>query len=301
MPANIEQLLYEFVDRETEMERFVQFLDDPNEMVMMVWGGGGIGKSSLQAKMRHEVAQRGLPMAEVIWSESQNHDYLAVMRKIRDYLGVDSFKQFTDLANFFTVPHYKYQLEINVKGIEDISVLKGASITDAQIGSVSAVTIKDMMVPEPREDMHVPDEERRTRLTDAFVNGVLTYIKERSEKQSALVFLDGTEKMTKEMELWLWEQLLAELVGKKIKGLKFVVCGRRKPELDRSWKQTTVIRQLKPLRREHIEAYLIKRGVQEGVDVLANFLEATTHGNMLELATQVDAYLEKEISEDDEW
>jgi hypothetical protein len=48
---------------------------------------GGVGKSSLQAKMIHEVANRGLLKSEVIWSETRNHDLMAITRKIRDDLG----------------------------------------------------------------------------------------------------------------------------------------------------------------------------------------------------------------------
>ena len=39
---------------------------------------------------------------------------MAVMRKIRDDLGTDLFKPFTDLINYFTVP--QYNLKIDVQG-----------------------------------------------------------------------------------------------------------------------------------------------------------------------------------------
>ena len=91
----------------------------------MVWGPGGVGKSSLQAKMIHEVANRGLVKSEVIWSETRNHDLMAITRKIRDDLGPKPFEVFTELINFFTVP--RHELNVTVDGQPTIAVAEGAS------------------------------------------------------------------------------------------------------------------------------------------------------------------------------
>ena len=89
------QRLAEFVNREAEMARFGEMLDNPEAHVFVVWGPGGVGKSSLQAKMWHEVATRGLLKSEVEWTETRNHDMVAITRKIRDDFALPAFDAFT--------------------------------------------------------------------------------------------------------------------------------------------------------------------------------------------------------------
>ncbi|HEY1384097.1 MAG TPA: hypothetical protein VGF43_10800, partial [Dongiaceae bacterium] len=136
----VEQLLAEFVDREDEMARFGTMLDDATRGLMVVWGEGGVGKSSLQAKMKHELARRQVRKAEIVWTDTYAHDYLAIMRKLRDDLGVEHFKAFTDLVNYFTVP--QYNLTINLEGAAKVSVLEGAKIEGSTVGDIAGVVIK---------------------------------------------------------------------------------------------------------------------------------------------------------------
>ena len=74
-----ERRLAEFVDRTDEMERFVQLLGDGDPNIMCVSGNGGVGKSSLMAKMLHECAAREIRKSEVTWTETRNYDYLGIM------------------------------------------------------------------------------------------------------------------------------------------------------------------------------------------------------------------------------
>ncbi len=281
----IEQLLAEFVDREDEMARFVRMLEDATRGLLVIWGDGGVGKSSLQAKMKHEVARRALRKAEIVWTDTYSHDYLAIMRKLRDDLDVEHFKPFTDLVNYFTVPEYK--LTVNLEGAGKISVLEGARIEGSNVGDVAGIVIKDLMLVAPRADKEIPEAERLTRLTAAFVPCLAA----ATATRPCVVFFDAVEKMTADTERWVWGELLGRCRDGQLPNVKFVLCGRKDPQLDRTWSRACEVKQLRPLEREHIVIYLEKRGVAESREALADILLLTSKGNLLNLATLVDSYL----------
>ncbi|MGH6892581.1 MAG: AAA family ATPase [Dongiaceae bacterium] len=280
-----EQLLAEFVDREDEMARFVRMLEDKTRGLLVIWGDGGVGKSSLQAKMKHELARRTLRKAEIVWTDTYGHDYLAIMRKLRDDLGVGHFKPFTDLVNFFTVPEYR--LTVNLEGAGKVSVLEGARIEGSTVGDVAGIVIKDLMLVAPRADKEIPEAERLTRLTATFVPCLAA----ATATQPCVVFFDAVEKMTADTERWIWGELLGRCRDGQLPNVKFVLCGRKEPQLDRTWSRACEVKQLRPLEREHIVAYLEKRGIVEGREALADLLVVVSHGNLLNLATYVDGYL----------
>ncbi len=288
MTTSAERLLAEFVDRESEMARFCEMLDSREISVFAVWGGGGVGKSSLQAKMIHEVASRKLAKSEVLWSETRNHDLMAITRKIRDDFGLEAFSSFTDLVNFYTVP--KHELTVNITGGGRIEVLSGAGITDSKVGDVAGIMIKDLMLTEPRSDMQVSESERRARLTDAFIEGMAKSLADRP----AVVFFDATEKMTEEVEDWVWHELLTAACDGKMGQVKFVLCGRKEPKIGRIWRSSMEVTELEPLSEEHVIAYLERRGVEEAYrEALADMMLPASKGSMLALATFVDDYLRR--------
>src|SRR6266478_2140375 len=100
MKSELERRLAEFVNRKAEMARFCEMLDGHDKLIMLISGDSGLGKSSLFARMIHECAVRNRKKSEVVWTDTRPHDYMAVMRKIRDDFGSHLFKPFTDLINF---------------------------------------------------------------------------------------------------------------------------------------------------------------------------------------------------------
>ena len=94
-------VLAAFVDRQAELGRFCEMLENDEKPIMIVWGDVGIGKSSLLARLIHECALRKLRRAEVFASKNRFNSYLEILRKIRDDLGPELFPNFTQLVNVF--------------------------------------------------------------------------------------------------------------------------------------------------------------------------------------------------------
>jgi len=163
-----QQRLARFVDREGEMHSFCHMLDDPDCLrpVMMVWGEGGMGKSSLLLRMMHEASLRGLLKAEVIWTETRNPDYLTAMRIIRDDIGATSFGAFTQLINFFTNPNAPHRVELIIDTKGSINVGQGVQVLPSgNVGTITGVEIRDLMLMVPRSDLGISDADRMARLT----------------------------------------------------------------------------------------------------------------------------------------
>ncbi|HSF28965.1 MAG TPA: ATP-binding protein [Candidatus Tectomicrobia bacterium] len=287
MITELERRLAEFVDREQEMRRFCDMLDTGEKPILVVWGDGGVGKSSLLARMIHECAQRKLRKVEVTWTETRNHDYLAIMRKIRDDIGTDLFKPFTDLVNFFTVPHY--ELQVKVENAAAIAVAHEAQIEASSIGSIAGIMVKDSMFVVPRSDMAVPEAERMARLTDRFMENFAAALESGTK---VVVFFDAVEKMTDDTRKWVWNELLRGVRERRLCNVRFILCGREEPLLDRDMQMIVEEAELRPLALADIAAYLAKRGVEaNSCSALAAMLMVATKGNPLQIATLVDGFL----------
>lgn len=299
MVSRIERRLAEFVDRDDEMSRFCAMLDSDDKAIMVVWGESGIGKSSLFLRMVHECAARSLPKAEVIWKESNPHDYLAVMRKIRDDAGAQHFGPFTDLVNYFTQEGYQPRIEVNLTlaSSGQIQVGAGMAVSESRVGDIAGVLIKDSMFVLPRPDMAVPPHERRDRLTRRFLADLRGAV-ERLERRPLVLLLDAVEKMAPDAETWLWEQLLDAVREGELPHVKFVLCGQKKPPDDRDWRMFLEEASLQPLGEQDIARYLAKRfaAMNPGdatVLMLARTIRMATRGNPAEIAKTVD-FLEEE-------
>jgi GTPase SAR1 family protein len=285
--SSLERRLAEFVNREAETRRFREILDTAEKPIFVVWGDTGVGKSSLLARMLHECAQRRRRKAEVVWTDTRLHDYMAIMRKIRDDVGVSHFTAFTDLINFFTVP--QYELRIHVEGAGAVQVAREASITNAHVGDIAGILVKDVMLNVPRADMAVPELERMARLTDRFIEDLRAAVRE----ESLVVFLDAVEKMSPDTDRWVWGELLAAVCDGRLRNILFVLCGQKRPVLDREWQAFVEEAELRPLAHKHIVEYLAKRGVDEASrTAVADLLLVTTGGKIKDIATYVDALLQ---------
>jgi hypothetical protein len=281
MNAEMERRLAEFVDRKAEMQRFCDMLDGEDKLIMLISGDSGLGKSSLFARMIHECGLRKRKKAEVVWSDTRPHDYLAVMRKIRDDFGPDLFQPFTDLINYYTVPQYN----LRISGPTSTQVAQGMTVSDhSTVGDVAGIIIKDPMLVVPRSDMAVPEAERRGDLTDRF----LKTFSEALTKEPLVVFFDAVEKMSDLTLKWVWGELLKAVLNGQLPNVRFVLCGISHPPLDLDMEGIAVEARLSPLGYDDIVEYLALVGVEENFrPMLANMLLATTKGKPYNLAAGV--------------
>ena len=107
-----------------------------------------------------------------------------------------------------------------------------------------------------------------------------------------MIFFDATEKMSAETEKWVWGDLLPAVCDGRMGRAKFVLCGRKAPEIDRLLRGAIDVAELNPLSRDYILDYLDRRGVEErDRESVADMLMLATEGNLFKLAALVDGYL----------
>ena len=278
------------------MRSFCRMLDagELPRPILVVWGQGGMGKSALLMRMVHECSLRELRKAEIGWTDTRNHDYLAVMRKIRDDVGASNFAEFTKLVNFFTVPQYRLEVVVGTNATTEVA--KNASFgPNAQVGFMGGVVVQeggivinDLMLTDPRNDLGISETERMARLTDQFVQELDVL----AGKGKVVIFLDAVEKATDATQRWVWEELFGALRQDRLANVCFVLGGRNQPSLDEPWRSLVEARQLGPLKQEHIVEYLVKRGIDydaAGLQVAAEAIMAFTQGNPFSVANAVEA------------
>lgn len=294
--ARRERLLAQFVDRQEEMNRFGEVLDSNELPIMVVSADAGMGKTSLMMRMVHECALRNLLKAELEWSSLDVLDYMSVMRKLRDSLGVDHFGPFTDLINYYTDTNYTPRLDIsvNLQG-GSLQVAGGAQISGSSVGDIAGVVLRDNMIVVQRPDIAVPIEVRREQLTQRFLQGVQGLSAERK----VVLFFHVTEKMSDLTYQWLWEQLLKPVIDGALPNVRAILLGQRPPPADQDLAAFVVHAQLKPLGVDHIDAYIAKR-VEGKIELsderrrgMAEILADLTNGSPFEVASAVDKYLKK--------
>jgi hypothetical protein len=293
--ARRQRRLSQFVDRSAEMALFAQVLECNELPVMVVSAEAGMGKTSLRMRMVHECALRNLLKAELEWSSLDVLDYMSVMRKLRDQLGLDPFAPFTDLINYYTDSSYTPRLDINVnlQG-GSIQVAGGAQIAGSSVGDVAGVVLRDNMIVLQRPDISVPMETRREQLTQRFLQGLATL----SAGQKVVLFFSVTEKMSEITYQWLWDQLLKPVID-GLSNVRAILFGQRPPPDDQDLAHFVARAQLKPLATADIEAYIAKRvsGKIEMSDErrlgMAEVMADVLGGHPGEVASAVDKFLSK--------
>jgi hypothetical protein len=299
----IARRLAEFVDRTAEMTLYAKVLDEDKFQIMMVSAGAGMGKTSLLLRMIHECAQRRLRKAEVTWTDTLVYDYMAVLRKLRDDLGLDHFGAFTDLINYYTDANYQPQLDIRLsvnRGSQgNVKVAEGAQISESSVGDIAGVVIRDNMIVVQRADIAVPLEVRREELTRRFLVG----LQELSSDERVIVFFDAFEKMSEATDRWVWEQLLPPVRDGQLPNVRWIICGQRPPPQERDWIDFLARTELKPLGQSDIESYIRKRAVgqvpmsEDVCRALAGMLQVITNGRPMDVAEKVDLYLASQRSQ----
>lgn len=284
-------VLAAFVDRHVELSRFCEVLENDEKPIMVVWGDDGIGKTSFLARLIHECASRRVRRAEVFSSKSRFNTYLEILRKIRDDLGPELFPNFTQLVNYIfpgpLQPRAPIKIEINA-GAQ--SVLERAKLENVIIhGDVAGVILKDCMINVPDTNLNIPLQDRINLLTAEFLKDLAPIV----QNEMLVVLFDDIQELTDETYKWLWEGIISALGEGRLKNIRFVLCGRAKPQLEGATALSVKEAPLQPLGLPDVENYLERIGhVEDGRLAAAQMLWAASGGVPLKVALAADSYFE---------
>lgn len=265
-------------------------LENDEKPIMIVWGDDGIGKSSLLTRLVHECAVRKLRKVEVFVGKDRFNTYLEILRKVRDDIGPERFPNFTTLVNhFFPDPRDAARpIKIDISGAQ--SVLDQAKLKNVTIhGDVAGVIIKDCNITVPDPNLNISPRDRTNLLTEEFLKDLAPIV----QQEMVIVLFDDIQELTDETYKWLWAGVISGLEEGRLKNIRFVLCGRSKPQLEGAAALSVKESALQPLGLPDVELYLERSGhVPEGRADAAKMLWAASGGVPLRVAIALDSYFE---------
>ncbi len=99
--------------------------------------------------------------------------------------------------------------------------------------------------------------------------------------------------MTASTQVWLWQPLIKAITDTGLSHIRFVICGREPPDIDRWTKQLVTTTELQPLGERDVVEYLGRRGIpEEERTTVARTLHRIRKGNPYDIALDVDILLE---------
>lgn len=281
-----------FVNRERIQESFQEMLAGRSEkQIMLIKAEGGMGKSWLVAKLRHEcsIQSPAAPYTGLDFKDGQAHDYLSLARRIRDDLGAAHFNSLTQVINDTTGIHVNLQVSSAPSG--QVSAQLGA-VTGSEVVVAGGNVIKDNFFL-VQVDSESVQREIQARITEA----LFACLREVLQNRSAVFFFDTYEKAPEATRRWIENQLMYQIREGRLTGVVVVITGREMPELDLSWKDCTTRPKLEALNSEHVATYLRERRGLKDVDV--DTLYRATLGNPQLLGMLADNLTAQ--TEGDEW
>ena len=290
----------EFVDRKPELKRFCSIVDEDEFVVMLIRGKKGFGKTSFQKRLIYECREvRKMRWAYTYWVDTRSYNYMTVMRMIRDAIGQDFFKPFTDQLNYFTKSDYTLRINIETAG-SGVNILNDAKLDDVKVNEIigqkiEKIEIHDLNIDKPREDKVIDEQERMFKLTQQFLSDLTTAL----GNERIVILIDDVEEMPVETRKWLWSELVRAVLDRNLTNIKFVFCvdcEDTEPELDDLVLRKVHHRRLSPLKEEHILEYLVKRkvGTAAECEPMAKFMVLQGYDEPLKMANSVTAFLENQ-------
>ena len=265
--------LQDFVDREEELEIFLQMLSaERQERVLDICAGGGTGKSYLLRRLRQECGAQDVPCALVEFASIWQPDPIKLMRELAERLGEVHFPTFCQqaercrgaLAHGGDATSLRKQLQThhrNLTGLEEqrtqhgidvpVHIIQGIKHERAEIAKLEAQL-------RAAEGWLAGEQEQLLRaLSRAFCDNLLALATDRP----AVLLLDGYEHTPGETTDWIQEWLLQKCILEQTTRLIVVLAGRpagARPCFEpwTTWWQVVVrLEQLSPLQYEHVRVY----------------------------------------------
>ncbi len=279
----------QFVDRQEICDSFYNMLSPGSEkQIMLVKAGGGMGKSWLVGKFKHECSIQSPRVfyTHLDFNDGQAHDYLSIVRRTRDDLGAAHFDGLTQTINAVTGIHVNLQVAGTASG--EVATQLGDT-TGSEVNVAGGNVIKDNFF-----QIQVDNESLRrdieARITAMFLADLRAFV----EQQPAVFFFDTYEKAPETTRRWIEGNLLYQIREGKLPGVVAVTTGREIPEVDSIWRHCTTRPKLENLLRNDVAKYLReKRGL---TDIDIETVYRTSKGN-----PQLLGVLADNAEDDDDW
>ncbi len=284
-----------FVDRIEICDRFEAMLrGDSSKQIMLIQADGGMGKSWLISKFKHDCSRQSprVPYTSIDFKDGQIHDFLSIVRTVRDDLGAAHFSEMTQVIN--EVTRFNIRLDASPSAGHAQSVTIG-DVTASEVNIAGGHIIKDNFF-----NLQVPNESLRAdveaRVTKVFLRNLRTLL----VNQTAVLFFDTYEKAAETTQRWLISRLLHEIRERNLGNLLVMIAGRQVPSLDVTWKEFTTRPKLTALNSEDVRIYLQdKLGLSPGIADAATLFRAS-QGNPQLLGLLSDNVLSS-LSDEDDW
>ena len=145
------------------------------------------------------------------------------------------------------------------------------------------------MINMPDPSLKIPLQDRITCSPREFLKDLAPIV----QNEMLVVLFDDIQELTEETYKWLWEGIISALEEGRLKNIRFVLCGRTKPQLEGAAALSVKEAPLQPLGLPDIEAYLERSGhVGDGRSDLAKMLLHLTKGIPLQVALQLDLWFQ---------
>lgn len=293
-PAGASPWQVEFVDRQEILAAFDRLVSDRLDYrrIMLLQGTKGIGKSFLLRRLESQCRQVGVAHVRIELADPRGMDDIKIMRDVRDGLGAEGFKPFTDLLNYYTTDGYALKLQVEVVN-RGPSAGGGVTIqdhgaVDGVVAGRDAIVIRDNYLSAPRRDFEVDRRSMQDALTRRFLEGLLAV----SSTRKIVCLFDDVDTLEPTTAYWLWRDFLGQLIGQA--NFLAVLTAVTRPELDRGITAIMESPALGGLSESHVIEYLERRGVPaEDRRVAAAFIlsEIGDTGSLEQMARMVDMYL----------
>jgi hypothetical protein len=279
-----------FVNRERICQSFLDMLVGRSEkQIMMIQAPGGMGKSWLIAKLKHDCSRQSphIPQVVVDFKDGQAHNYLSIIRRARDDFGAAHFNQLTLAINAVTGHHINLQVAAEISSTIT-APLENVSGGEINIAGGNVIRDNFFLV---QADSEYTRQEIEAQVTEIFfdvLRGVLPL-------GPVAFFFDTYEKAPEASRRWIEGNLLYQIREGRLPHALAVFAGREVPELDDLWKYCVVRPKLDALREEDVVTYLHEKRGLKNLD--ARTLYQVTKGKPQLLGVLAD----NAASNDDEW
>jgi hypothetical protein len=282
-----ESVAHLFVDRVEIVDGFNDMIGGiSTKQIMMVEAAGGMGKSWLIGKLKHECSRRTprITYADIDFKDPRLRKFLAVIRRARDDLGAAHFNHTTKVINRAT----QYNININISPAVDQPLdADFGDIADSEVNIAGGHVIKDNFF-----DLHAPSgglrEEIEAQISDAFKFDLKAFLSD----QPAVIFFDTYDKAPQSVRSWIEAQLLNQIREGALFRAIVVVAGRVIPEVDISWKHCTIRPKLEALSRDDVRLLVRgKCGLSDDPDTL---YRASRRGNPQLLGMLLDNIIDED-------